>query len=93
VAFYGPPLAAEEAAQVKAPIMGNYAAEDRGIPTERVRAMEDAFAEAGIAHDVEIYEGAQHAFFNDTRPSSHAPEASEDAWARTLEWFRTHLPG
>ncbi len=93
VAFYGSPLSAEQAAQVEAPVMGNYGAEDQGIPESRIRTMEAAFEEAGVNHDIKIYEGAQHAFFNDTRPSSHAPEASEDAWARTLDWFRTHLPG
>ena len=37
-----------------------------------------------------IYEGAEHAFLNDTRPSYHA-EAAGDAWQRTVAWFRDHL--
>ena len=41
-------------------------------------------------HEVVLYEGAPHAFFNDTRPSYHA-EASLQAWHDTLEWFGTHL--
>jgi carboxymethylenebutenolidase len=89
-AFYGSPLTADEAAEVKAPVLGLYGTEDRSNPIEKVRAMEQAFEDADIEHQIKIYEGAQHAFFNDTRASYH-PEAAADAWKRTLAWFRTHL--
>lgn len=36
------------------------------------------------------YEGAGHAFFNDTG-ASYNPEAVQDAWTRTLDWLRRHL--
>ena len=91
VAFYGAPLSAEETAQVKAPIMGNYGSLDQGIPLERIQAMQAALDRAGIENDVKVYEGAMHAFFNDARPSGHHPEASKDAWGRTLSWFRKYL--
>jgi carboxymethylenebutenolidase len=92
VAFYGTPLAAQEAAEVKAPILGLYGTQDAGNPIANVRAMEKALNEAGIENEIYIYEGAQHAFFNDTRASYH-PEAAADAWKRTLAWFRGHLAG
>ncbi|HYN89422.1 MAG TPA: dienelactone hydrolase family protein [Ardenticatenaceae bacterium] len=91
VAFYGSPLASSEAAEVKAPLLGLYGAEDRGIPEQRVRAMEAALDEAGIENEMHIYAGAGHSFFNDTRASSYHAEASADAWQRTLAWFRAHL--
>jgi carboxymethylenebutenolidase len=91
VAFYGTPLSATEAAEVKAPILGLYGTEDKGNPLDKVRAMEQALTEAGIENEIRIYEGAQHAFFNDTRTSSYDPKASADAWQRTLSWFRSHL--
>lgn len=91
VAFYGTPLSAEEAAQVKAPIMGNYGSLDQGIPLERVQTMQAALERAGIENDVKVYQNAMHAFFNDTRPSGYHPEAAKDAWQRTLSWFREHL--
>jgi carboxymethylenebutenolidase len=37
------------------------------------------------------YPGTQHAFFNDHRPEVHAPEASQDSWDRTLEFFGAKL--
>jgi carboxymethylenebutenolidase len=92
VTFYGTPLTAEEAAEVKAPILGLYGTQDAGNPIANVRAMEKALNEAGIENSIRIYEGAQHAFFNDTRASYH-PEAAADAWKRTVAWFRGHLGG
>jgi len=90
VPFYGAPLTPEEAVQVKAPVLGLYGAEDSGIPVNAVLAMEKALAEAGIDHEIHIYEGAPHAFFNDTR-ASYRPEAAADAWERTLRWFEKYL--
>jgi len=91
VAFYGRPLEPEQAAQVKAPILGLFGSEDGGIPIDAAQAMHAAFDEAGIENEIRVYEGAQHAFFNDTRADSYDPEAAADAWPRTLDWFRTHL--
>lgn len=90
VAFYGSALTPEEAVEVKAAILGLYGAEDGGIPVESVRTMEAALNEAGIENEFHIYEGAPHAFFNDTRPS-YNPGAAVDAWPRTLAWFHDHL--
>jgi carboxymethylenebutenolidase len=91
VAFYGRPLSAEDAGNVKAPIMGLYGSEDQGIPVSDIEIMQAAFEAAGIEHDIHVYEGAQHAFFNDTRASSYNEEASADAWQRTLGWFKQYL--
>lgn len=90
VAWYGRPLSPEQAAEAQAPILGLYGAEDGGIPVEAVEAMEAALTDAGVENEFHIYEGAPHAFFNDTR-DSYTPDAADDAWPRTLEWFREHL--
>lgn len=90
VAFYGRPLSAEEVAKVKAPILGLYGAKDQGIPVDAVKGMESDLKKAGVESEFHIYEGAGHAFFNDTA-SSYNAEAAKDAWPRTLNWFRKHL--
>ncbi|GIV80093.1 dienelactone hydrolase family protein [Litorilinea aerophila] len=92
VAFYGRPLTPEQAPNVRSPILGLYGSEDGGIPVDAVNAMGEALTAAGIENEIHIYEGAQHAFFNDTRASSYHPEAAADAWEKTLAWFRSHLP-
>lgn len=91
VAFYGSPLAAEEAAEVKAPVLGLYGANDQGIPVESVRAMEQALNDTGIENEIHIYDTAGHAFFNDTRESTYNADAAADAWARVVEWFGKYL--
>jgi carboxymethylenebutenolidase len=90
VAFYGSPLSPDQAATVKAPIMGHFGRDDGGIPVEAVETMDAAFDEAGVENEIYIYDGAPHAFFNDTR-DSYRPEAAADAWQRTLTWFGNHL--
>jgi carboxymethylenebutenolidase len=89
VPFYGTPLTAEQAPGAKAPVLGLYGEEDTGIPVDDVRAMETALTEAGVENEIQIYPGAGHAFFNDTR-ESYNPDAASDAWTRTLEWLRRH---
>ena len=90
VAFYGTPLTPEEAPEVLAPVLGLYGSEDGGIPVAEVEAMGAALDEAGIRHEVMIYDGAGHAFFNDTRASYDA-HAAEDAWSRMLSFFEALL--
>jgi carboxymethylenebutenolidase len=90
VAFYGRPLAPDQAGQVKAPVLGLYGAADQGIPVADVQTMEKGLADAGIQHEVQIYDGAGHAFFNDTA-QSYNEAAATDAWQRTLAWFQEHL--
>jgi carboxymethylenebutenolidase len=89
VAFYGQPLSPADAQKVSVPVLSFLGTAD-SIPVSGLEAMHAAFDEAGIENAYQLYEGAQHAFFNDTRASYDA-EAAADAWARTLDWFRTHL--
>lgn len=101
VAFYGggivrkrPSLQLEpvlpEAAHIRAPILCLFGAEDQGIPPADVEAIRNALDELPVAHDVVVYDGAPHAFFNDLRPAYRA-EAAAAAWARTREWLATHV--
>ncbi|HSH00923.1 MAG TPA: dienelactone hydrolase family protein [Anaerolineae bacterium] len=90
VIFYGQPLAIDEARQVKAAMMTHLGTEDR-ISQVNVEMMHAIFEESGIPNEFHIYEGAQHAFFNDTRESSYDEEAAKLAWERTLAWLEAHL--
>ncbi|MCB0160237.1 MAG: dienelactone hydrolase family protein [Caldilineaceae bacterium] len=91
VAYYGSPLTPEEAANFKAPLMGHYGTADQGIPVEGVETMGQAMTDAGIENEIYIYDGAQHAFFNDTRASSYDADAAAASWERTLGWFADRL--
>lgn len=90
IAFYGTPLAAEDVPNLRMPVLGLYAENDGGIPVASVKAFERELQANDIEHEIHIYPGAEHSFFNDTRASYHA-EAAKDAWQRALGWFRKHL--
>jgi carboxymethylenebutenolidase len=75
------------AARISAPLRGNYGGRDTSIAPTDVRGL---FAALQQPHQVDIYEQAGHAFFDDTRPS-YVASAAEDAWAKTLQWFHTYL--
>jgi carboxymethylenebutenolidase len=53
-----------------------------------------AMQAAGVDFRSKVYEGAGHAFFNDTNPFAYRPEAASDAWGRTLAFLdATVAPG
>lgn len=91
VPYYGTLLTPEEAPLVKAPVQAHYGTEDRFDLNELEEMARIIREETEYAAETYIYEGAPHAFFNDERPDAYRPEAAEEAWQRTLEWFNTYL--
>lgn len=90
VAFYGQPLSPADTARIQIPVLGLYGEQDHGIPVEKVRSFQEALEEHGVTHNIHVYPGAHHAFFNDTRQAYHE-KAAADAWQRTLDWFGRYL--
>ncbi len=76
---------------MSAAVQGHFAAEDGFFTPDKAAALEQELQELG--KDVEFfqYPGADHAFFNDTRPEVYDPEAASLAWTRTLSFLRAHL--
>lgn len=89
VPFYGQPVSASEAGQITAPVLSFLGTRD-GISATSYEAMHAALEANGVPNHFQLYEGAQHSFFNDTR-ASYDPDASADAWTRTLAWFDEYL--
>jgi carboxymethylenebutenolidase len=87
--FYGMPPGREEAQRISCPLLGLYGGEDERI-TSQVPASVETMRELGKPFEHHVYDGAPHAFFNDTRPSYRAA-AARDAWARTLTLFAQHV--
>jgi carboxymethylenebutenolidase len=54
-------------------------------------AYEEALKKASITYEQYVYEGAQHAFHNDTSAARYNEAAAKLAWGRTLAFFKTHL--
>ena len=89
VAFYGPNPPLEDVPNIRAAVLGIYGAEDQRI-TGQEPDLEAALEEANITHEMEVFEGANHAFFNDTGQNFNA-EAAKEAWSYTLEWFDQYV--
>jgi carboxymethylenebutenolidase len=92
VVFYGiHPKVEPDFDALRAPVLGLYAENDKSVPPEAVRALEQKLREHGKQVETHIYPGTDHAFFNDTRPEVYDADAAADAWRRTIEFFRGHL--
>ena len=92
VMYYGKLVTDEkELAKLRAPLIGFFGAEDRGITPEDVSAFEFRLTQMNKRASVHIYPHAGHAFANPHNKEGYRREAAEDAWRRTLEFFRANL--
>ena len=90
VIFYGPAPDVAEAAKVEAPLMFHLAGLDERVNKTAlpwIAALRDAGEQATYHH----YDGANHAFNNDTSEERYDKAAADQAWRRTLRFFRMHL--
>jgi carboxymethylenebutenolidase len=93
VPYYGSTPAPEDVPKIKASVMAHYAGNDERI-NAGIPAFEEALKKAGIDYQIFIYEGAEHAFNNDTNPPPrYNKEAASLAWGRTIGFFREKLGG
>ena len=92
VVFYGiHPNVKPDLPNLNAPVLGIFGEKDKSVPPEAVHELERKIKDVGKQVEMKIYPGADHAFFNDTRPEVYKAEAAADAWQRTIEFFREHL--
>jgi carboxymethylenebutenolidase len=92
VGFYGYPTErngavgpAERASEIDGPILALQAGADQNITKVENDAFEAALSAAGVDHEIVVYDGAPHSFFD--RKQEEFAEASEDAWSRTLRFI------
>jgi carboxymethylenebutenolidase len=90
VVYYGRQPKATEVPKIAAPLLLHYAGEDARI-NEGIPAFEEALKQASKRYTLHKYEGAQHAFNNDTSEARYHKQAAEQAWSRTLAFLQEHL--
>lgn len=90
VAFYGRQPAAEEVSNIKAAIQLHYGALDERV-NAGIPAYEEALKINNIRYELYMYEGANHAFHNDTAPARYNEAAAKLAWQRTMDFFKKYL--
>lgn len=92
VVYYGGNMATttERLAPIKWPVLGIFGDQDQAIPLAMVETFRTSLNTLGVENEIHIYPGVGHAFAN---PSgmNYAPEATKDAWAKTLDFLNRHL--
>ncbi|HEY8814049.1 MAG TPA: dienelactone hydrolase family protein [Candidatus Dormibacteraeota bacterium] len=77
-----------EAARRACPVVGSYP--ERDFSAAAGRALDQALDGYGISHDIKVYPGAGHSFFDD-RSRAYNQGAAADSWTRVLAFFEEHL--
>ena len=91
VNFYGiHPNVRVDPAKLKVPLLAHFAKRDNSVKEADARALVKKIEAAGGSVEAHYYD-ADHAFFNDTRPTVYDKQCARTAWERTLEFLRKHV--
>lgn len=90
VAYYGPAPAPAEATKVQAPLLIHHAGRDERV-AQTLFPWVTALRQASKPVTFQVYEGANHAFNNDTSAERYSKAAADLAWQRTLRFLKRHL--
>lgn len=89
VPYYGGQPPAADVPKIKAALQLHYAGLDTRV-NAGWPAFEEALKASGATYTMHMYEGANHAFHNDSTPR-YDEAAAKLAWQRTLEFLNQHL--
>jgi carboxymethylenebutenolidase len=78
-----------EAVRRLCPVVGSYPSND--FTTNAGKKLDIELDHYQIEHDIKIYPGAKHSFFNDQTPATYDPAAAQDSWQRVLAFFSEHI--
>jgi carboxymethylenebutenolidase len=92
VAYYGRQAPAADVAKIAAPLMLHYASLDERV-NAGIAEYEAALKAANKTYELHMYEGANHAFNNDTNAARYNKEAADLAWGRTVAFLKKHAGG
>ena len=90
VPYYGRQPADADVAKITAPLLLQYAENDKGV-NAGIEAFEKALKANKKRYTIYIYPGTQHAFNNDTGKARYDKAAADLAWGRTLAFFKETL--
>jgi carboxymethylenebutenolidase len=90
--YYVMPHGKPDFTAVKGPVLGHFGTADEFIPLDDAKALETELTDAGVEVSFHYYDGAGHAFFNDTnRLGTYDESAAETSWERTVGFLRSAL--
>ncbi|GAC1410511.1 MAG: dienelactone hydrolase family protein [Actinomycetota bacterium] len=85
------PKVTPDFSKMKAAVLALFAGKDEMVDAGARDAMRAAMKAAGLRCEVDVYPETNHAFMNEMRPEVYNKEAADDAWRRSVEWFRANL--
>lgn len=92
VVNYGPlPTDPNDIQLIFSPVLGNFAALDRGVLPSDVESFEKTMKNLSRRVDIKIYDGAKHGFENPNDAANYDPEAAADALARSIAFLKKYL--
>jgi carboxymethylenebutenolidase len=89
VAYYGRQAATGDVPKITAPLLLHYAGNDERI-NAGIKDYEEALKANNKTFELHIYEGAEHAFNNDTNAARYNKEAADLAWSRSVEFLKKY---
>ncbi len=78
----------EQAHKIRYPVLGLFGGADPNIPISAVQRFDEVLDEAGVEHEMVIYPGAPHSFFD--RRAVEFADVSADAWQHVLSFIAAH---
>jgi len=92
VDFYGiHPNVKPDYSKLSGPVLGLFAEKDGFVTPQTAREVDAAIKKAGKSSEFHVYPNVDHAFFNDDNKAAYNKPAADDAWRRTLAFFRQHV--
>ena len=92
VDFYGiHPNVKPDYSKLSGPVLGLFAEMDGFVTPQTAREVDAAIKKAGKSSEIHIYPNVDHAFFNEDNTAAYNKAAADDAWRRTIAFFRQNL--
>jgi carboxymethylenebutenolidase len=92
VIFYGiHPQVKPHYANLHGPVLGFFGENDNMVTPAIVEQLKTTLEKEGKEVEFHVYEGADHAFFNDTRPEVYNEKYAKAAWERMVAFFNDNL--
>lgn len=90
--YYVMPHGKPDFAAVKGPVLGHFGTADEFIKHDEAEALESELRDAGVDVTFHYYDGAGHAFFNETdRLGTYDADAAKQSWQRSVSFLRGAL--
>ena len=90
--YYVMPHGKPDFSGISGPVLGHFGTADDFVPVEAAKGLEAELRDAGADANFHMYEGAGHAFFNDTnRMGTYDQGLAEESWGRTVSFLRSAL--